>query len=454
MRLTLRTLLAHLDRTLDADDDAVIAAKLRESDFASRLVDRVRACLQSDGLESPAPLATGTADDANRIGEYLDSVLASEQVAEVERMCLESDAHLAEVAACHQILTLVLAKPAEIPTALRNQLYELGQDPSTDLNTTNGNVARAAEHSSNATRVPPAGTAASKPTAAPPAIAPVGPDDSGVSDAPTRLKQEIAAAPAAARAKSVLAGSRRLSRSDLSDYSGRPSRVMPWLVSLALIAAFLFVASQAFAPLLQRCAADNDQALTLSDAYTPAETEDEAADEAADDPNLADPPRVPAVPRQTAPAGRGSGANAATSPTLPPTAPAPAGPSAPAPSTDQPTTDQSSAAQPSVTAPAPGPGLGTQPGAVPPLPQPPVATTEQPEGDRSNRVCQWSKKSKSPTVRTLRQNQQATPLQQLPQRRPPRIIHRPLCQMSLRRLCRMHLLRQLGATYEPVSTRS
>src|SRR5690606_658314 len=127
--------------------------------------------------------------------------------------------------------------------------------------------ARAAENATSVTRVPPAGAAAFKPSAAPPAIAPVGPDDSGVSDAPTRLKGEIAAAPAAARAKSVLAGSRRLSRSDLSDYSGRPSRVMPWLVSLALIAAFLFVASQAFAPLLQRRAADNDQALTLSDTY-------------------------------------------------------------------------------------------------------------------------------------------------------------------------------------------
>src|SRR5690606_14397634 len=138
------------------------------------------------------------------------------------------------------------------------------------------------------------------------------------------------------------------------------------------------------APLLQRRAADDDQALTLSETYTPAETEneDEAADTAADDPNLADPPRVPAVPRSTAPSSRDSSANVATNPTLPPTAPVPAEPSAPAPSTDQPTSDQPSAAQSSTTAPATA--LDTVPRGVPPLPQPPtVATAEQLEGDRS-----------------------------------------------------------------------
>lgn len=381
MRLTLRTLLAHLDRTLDPDDDAVIAAKLRESDFASRLVERVRACLHSDTLESPAPLATGTADDANRIGEYLDSVLSSEQVAEVERMCLESDAHLAEVAACHQILTLVLAKPAEIPAALRNQLYELVQEPGTDLNTTNGNGVPAAASAASPTRVNPAGAAAPRAVAAPPAIAPVGPDDSGVSDAPTRLKQEVTATAAAAQAKPALAGSKRLSRSDLADFSGRPSRVVPWLVSLALVAAFLFVASQAFAPLLQRRAADDDRALTLSDSYTPATVEDDAADTAADDPNLADPPRVPAAPRGTAATDRDSGTGAAA-PTSPP---ASAGSSTAQPPTGQPPAEESAITPPVVSPPAVGERAEARPGAVPPLPQPPpVGAATPPSSDPSN----------------------------------------------------------------------
>ena len=96
MRLTLRTLLAHLDNALEADDNASIAAKLRESEFASSLVKRIAGSLASDRVGAASPLSSGTADDANRIGEYLDSVLSSEQVAEIERTCLESESHLAE----------------------------------------------------------------------------------------------------------------------------------------------------------------------------------------------------------------------------------------------------------------------------------------------------------------------------------------------------------------------
>ena len=127
MRLTLRTLLAHLDKTLDAADDAAIVAKLRESEFAQNLVARIQQCVSSDKLAAPSPDSTSPADDPNRIGEYLDSVLLAEQVAEVERFCLESDARLAEVAACHQILSIALARPAEVPPVLRNRIYGLSE---------------------------------------------------------------------------------------------------------------------------------------------------------------------------------------------------------------------------------------------------------------------------------------------------------------------------------------
>jgi len=269
MRLTLRTLLAYLDRALDTEDDAAIAEKLKQSEFASKLVERVKACLTNDVLSAPSVTAMGTADDANRIGEYLDSVLSAEQVAEVERICLESDPHLAEVAACHQVLTLVLAKPAEIPLALRHRIYQM--DPAVDLESivANGSfdsggdpfTADASSISSAETLPGVSGGASGIPTevTAPP-IMPVGPDDSGVSDAPTRLKDSVTMFPAATA--STITGSRKLSASDLSDYTIRPSRVVPWLVSLALLAAFLFVATKAFSPLFDR---NGDDSVRIAD---------------------------------------------------------------------------------------------------------------------------------------------------------------------------------------------
>ncbi|HBJ36353.1 MAG TPA: hypothetical protein DDZ51_16705, partial [Planctomycetaceae bacterium] len=306
MRLTLRTLLAYLDRALDSEDDAAIAEKLKQSDFASKLVERVKACLSNDQLSAPPVTATGTADDANRIGEYLDSVLSAEQVAEVERICLESDPHLAEVAACHQVLTLVLAKPAEIPLSLRHRIMQM--DPAVDLESLfiNGSVdgvGLATSISSAETLPATPSHVASYPTevTAPP-IMPVGPDDSGVSDAPTRLKDSVAMFPTTAAP--AMAGSRRLSASDLSDYTVRPSRVMPWLVSLALLAAFLFVAAKAFEPLF---GTKPDDTVRLSDVdpvvpKTPSPDEPAAANAPPADAATAVVPTTPSIDAATIPA--------------------------------------------------------------------------------------------------------------------------------------------------------
>src|SRR5207253_6717958 len=108
MRLTLRTLLAYLDDTLDPTEIKTIGQKVAESDAAQELVARIKSVTRRRRLTTPPATGPGARFDPNTVAEYLDNVLPSEQVADVEAACLGSDVHLAEIAACHQILTLVL----------------------------------------------------------------------------------------------------------------------------------------------------------------------------------------------------------------------------------------------------------------------------------------------------------------------------------------------------------
>src|SRR5580765_1078395 len=108
MRLTLRTLLAYLDDTLEPSQAKLIGQKVAESDTAQELIARIKEVTRRRRLTTPPPAGPGSKVDANTIAEYLDNTLSPEQLAEVEQVCLASDVHLAEMAACHQILTLVL----------------------------------------------------------------------------------------------------------------------------------------------------------------------------------------------------------------------------------------------------------------------------------------------------------------------------------------------------------
>lgn len=291
MRLTLRTLLAYLDHTLDPVDETNLREKVQTSTIASSLVSRIRAVLLTRDVSAPAADAAAPNDDANTVAEYLDSTLAPELTADIERRCLESEAHLAEVAASHQVLAEALAEPAIVPPALRRRVYDLRP------------AGMAGDGNENE---------ATEPREITGMVLPVGPEDSGVSDATTRLSEEldlsetlavaaksirrnrrtetrladaIAAVPspdesAGGKAVSTMAGNKSRQKLEAIEpflAGGRPSRVVPYLVSLGLAAAFLFVLSQAFQPFLKR----NQNGLVLND-DEPVSQESQASDETID----------------------------------------------------------------------------------------------------------------------------------------------------------------------------
>ncbi len=105
VRLTLRTLLAYLDDTLEPHQVKKIGQKVTESDTAQELITRIRQVTRRRRLTTPPSSGPGAKLDANAIAEYLDNGLSEDQVAQVEQTCLGSDVYLAEMAACHQNLT-------------------------------------------------------------------------------------------------------------------------------------------------------------------------------------------------------------------------------------------------------------------------------------------------------------------------------------------------------------
>lgn len=125
MRLTLRTLLAYLDDLLDPKDAIEMGKRIEENKIATELVHRIRTRMRLLRLGAPKIEGKGIGVDPNSVAEYLDNSLPPDRVLDFEKVCLESDVHLAEVASCHQILAAILDKPAHVDDALRRRVYGL-----------------------------------------------------------------------------------------------------------------------------------------------------------------------------------------------------------------------------------------------------------------------------------------------------------------------------------------
>ncbi|MCB9953014.1 MAG: hypothetical protein H6824_18725 [Planctomycetaceae bacterium] len=127
MRLTLRTLLAYLDDTLPAAQAKEIGTQIGAVPEAAMLMRKLQDVIRKRRLLAPNLTGPGSGPDPNIVGEYLESSLDPSSVVELETLCYKSDMHLAEVAASHKILTLVLGEPVEVPQSIRERMYALGE---------------------------------------------------------------------------------------------------------------------------------------------------------------------------------------------------------------------------------------------------------------------------------------------------------------------------------------
>ena len=125
MRLTLRTMLAYLDNILEPQDAEALGAKISDSEFASELVYRTLSSTRKANLNAPPLDGKGIGPDPNSVAEYLDNTLEENRIPGFEKVCLESDMYLSEVASCHSILSICIDQPITIENEMRDRVLGL-----------------------------------------------------------------------------------------------------------------------------------------------------------------------------------------------------------------------------------------------------------------------------------------------------------------------------------------
>lgn len=103
LRLTLRVLLAYRDNILERADMDDIGDKLSDSPYAREVNSRIDSVIEAH-VDHLVIVGGQQMPDPNRVAEYLENDMDPADVKEFEALCLQSDAALAEVASCHQIL--------------------------------------------------------------------------------------------------------------------------------------------------------------------------------------------------------------------------------------------------------------------------------------------------------------------------------------------------------------
>lgn len=126
MRLTLRTLLAYRDGVLSPADSEDLHRRIQQSEDAGNLLRRIHAVTKHVQRASPMIVGRGLGGDPNFLAEYLDDVLLSERVPELERICLESDIRLSELATCHTLLSSAMHTQVAVPNGLRELAIRIG----------------------------------------------------------------------------------------------------------------------------------------------------------------------------------------------------------------------------------------------------------------------------------------------------------------------------------------